>query len=163
MTIKPHQTYGPKLDYMTEFAAWLAVQNGQAADLSAARTRPFGENVAGPAQYLRDGRGLSACVHADISFEPYLNACLLLLTQQQPTPYSEANPCNANMTRAGFGTFGSAYARMLVSTVAALALKASGSKNGLSTGYYDRRPTAHWYIRRCYLPPAVCIKSIQFT
>jgi hypothetical protein len=117
------QTYSPELNYMTEFAAWLAVQNGQATDPLAVRTRPFGENVVGPPRYLRDGRGLSAYVHADISFEPYLNACLVLLTQQQPTPYSEGNPYNANATQAGFGTFGSAYAKTLISTVAALALK----------------------------------------
>jgi hypothetical protein len=118
------RTYSPELDYMTEFADWLAVQNGQAMDTSTAPTRPLGENAVGPARYLRDGRGLSACVHADISFEPYLNACLMLLTQQQPTPYSEGNPHNANVSQAGFGTFGSAYATTQISTVAALALKA---------------------------------------
>jgi len=48
----------------------------------------------------------------------------MLLTQQQPTPYSEGNPHNANVTQAGFGTFGSAYATTQISTVAALALKA---------------------------------------
>jgi len=118
------QTFSPQLDYMTEFAAWLAVQNGQATDPLAVRTRPFGENVVGPARYLRDGRGLSAYVHADISFEPYLNACMVLLAQQPPTPYSEGNPYNANTTQAGFGTFGSAYAKTQIATVAALTLKA---------------------------------------
>jgi hypothetical protein len=115
------QTYNPELDYMTEFAAWLAVQNGQATAPSAARTRPFGKNVVGPARYLRDGRGLSAYVHADISFEPYLNACLVLLSQQQPTP----NPHSANLTQAGFSTFGSTYVKSLISTAAVLALKAA--------------------------------------
>jgi hypothetical protein len=118
------RTYSPELDYMTDFADWLAVQNGQAMDPLTAPTRPFGENSVGPARYLRDGRGLSAYVHADISFEPYLNACLMLLTQQQPTPYSEGNPYSANVTQAGFSPFGSAYATTQISTVAALALKA---------------------------------------
>jgi hypothetical protein len=117
------QTYRPKLDYMTEFADWLAVQNGQATDPLAARTRPFGENAVGPARYLRDGRGLSAYVHADLCFEPYLNACLVLLTQRQSTPYNEGNPYDTNLTQAGFGTFGSAHAKTQISTVAALALK----------------------------------------
>ncbi len=35
------QTYSPALDYMTEFAAWLAVQNGQATEPLAARTPAF--------------------------------------------------------------------------------------------------------------------------
>ncbi len=118
------RTYSPELDYMTEFADWLAVQNGQARDPLTARTRPFGENVVGPARYLRDGRGLSACVHADISFEPYLNACLMLLTQQPPASYSEGNPYRASTTQAGFVTFGSAHATTQISMVAALALKA---------------------------------------
>jgi hypothetical protein len=118
------RTYRPERDYMTEFADWLAVQNGQAPDPSTVRTRPFGENIAGPARYLRDGRGLSAYVHADISFEPYLNACLVLLTQRPPTPFNEGNPYRANMTQAGFATFGSAYAKTLISSAAALALKA---------------------------------------
>ena len=116
------RTYRPELDYMTEFADWLTVQNGQAPDPLTAPTRPFGENVVGPARYLRDGRGLSAYVHADISFEAYLNACLVLLTQQPPTPFNEGNPYRANMTQAGFVTFGSAYAKTLISSAAALAL-----------------------------------------
>jgi hypothetical protein len=122
------------------FAAWLAVQNGQATALLTARTRPFGQNVVGPARYLRDGRGLSAYVHADVSFEPYLNAGLVLLSQNEPTPYSQGNPYNANMTQAGFGTFGSAYAKTQISAVAALALKAA---------WFQK-----WFVHRVLRPEA---------
>ncbi len=115
------QTYAPERDYMTEFPAWLAVQNGQAT--STALSRPFGNNVPGPVRYLRDGRGLSACVHADPSFEPYLNACQMLLAWQ-PAPYGEGNPYKANTTQAGFVTFGSAHAKALIAAAATLALKA---------------------------------------
>ena len=134
------RTYTPELDYMTGFADWLAVQNGQAPDPLTARTCPFGQNVVEPARYLRDGRGLSACVHADISFEPYINACLALLTQRPPAPFSAGNPYKSNPTQAGFGTFGSAHAKALISAAAALALK---------TVWFQK-----WFVQRTLRPEA---------
>ncbi len=63
-------TYVPGVDYMTDQASWLAVQNGQG---------PFAQNQNDPnLQYMRNGRGLAAYVHVDVLFEAYFNACLVI-------------------------------------------------------------------------------------
>jgi len=70
-------TYAPGIDYMTDQASWLAVQNGQG---------PFGSNQVDPnPQHMRNGRGLSAYVHIDVLYEAYLNACLILVDRGAST------------------------------------------------------------------------------
>ncbi len=107
-------TYVPGIDYMTDQASWLAVQNGQG---------PFGQNQADPnAQHVRNGRGLAAYVHVDVLYEAYLNACLLLL--DSGAPLDPNNPYANSRTQTGFGTFGAPHVKTLVAEVSQRALKA---------------------------------------
>jgi hypothetical protein len=107
-------TYAPNLDYMTDQASWLAVQNGQG---------PFGKNqIDANPQHMRNGRGLGAYVHLDVLFEAYLNACLILVDQN--APFDPSNPYNNSRTQTGFGTFGSPHLKALVAEASQRALKA---------------------------------------
>jgi hypothetical protein len=107
-------TYAPGIDYMTDQASWLAVQNGQG---------PFGSNQIDPnPQHMRNGRGISAYVHLDVLFEAYFNACLVLV--DQGAPLDANNPYANSRTQAGFGTFGSPHLKALVAEVSQRALKA---------------------------------------
>jgi hypothetical protein len=107
-------TYLPGIDYMTDQASWLAVQNGQG---------PFGSNQVDPnPQHMRNGRGISAYVHLDVLFEAYFNACLVLV--DQGAPLDPNNPYVGSRTQAGFGTFGSPHLKTLVAEVSQRALKA---------------------------------------
>ncbi len=107
-------TYAPNVDYMTDQASWLAVQNGQG---------PFGKNqIDANPQHMRNGRGLSAYVHLDVLFEAYLNACLILVDQN--APFDPGNPYNNSRTQTGFGTFGSPHLKALVAEASQRALKA---------------------------------------
>jgi hypothetical protein len=107
-------TYVPGLDYMTDQASWLAVQNGQG---------PFGANQPDPnLQHVRNGRALSAYVHLDVLFEAYFNACLKLVDSN--APLDPNNPYVSSRTQSGFGTFGSPHLKTLVAEVSQRALKA---------------------------------------
>jgi hypothetical protein len=107
-------TYLPGIDYMTDQASWLAVQNGQG---------PFGANQVDPnPQHMRNGRGISAYVHLDVLFEAYFNACLVLVDQN--APLDPNNPYIGSRTQSGFGTFGSPHLKTLVAEVSQRALKA---------------------------------------
>jgi hypothetical protein len=107
-------TYVPGVDYMTDQASWLAVQNGQG---------PFGANPIDPnPQHMRNGRGIGAYVHVDVLFEAYFNACLLLVDQN--APLDPNNPYASSRNQTGFGTFGSPHLKTLVAEVSQRALKA---------------------------------------
>ena len=107
-------TYLPDMDYMTDQAHWLAVQNGAG---------PFDSNKADPnPQHMRNGRGLSAYVHVDVLFEAYFNACLVLI--DNGAPLDPDNPYANSRTQAGFGTFGNPHLKALVAEVSQRALKA---------------------------------------
>lgn len=109
-----YRTYIPGVDYMTDQASWLAVQNGQG---------PFAQNQfdANP-QFMRNGRGLGAYVHIDVLFEAYFNACLVLV--DRGAPLDPANPYASSRTQAGFGTFGPPHLKTIVAEVSTRALKA---------------------------------------
>jgi hypothetical protein len=107
-------TYVPGVDYMTDQASWLAVQNGQG---------PFAANQPDPnLQHIRNGRALSAYVHLDVLFEAYFNACLKLV--DSGAPLDPNNPYASSRTQSGFGTFGSPHLKTLVAEVSQRALKA---------------------------------------
>jgi hypothetical protein len=107
-------TYIPGVDYMTDQASWLAVQNGQG---------PFGHNQVDPSpQHMRNGRGLGAYVHIDVLFEAYFNACLILI--DNGAPLDPNNPYVGSRTQTGFGTFGAPHVKTLVAEVSQRALKA---------------------------------------
>jgi hypothetical protein len=106
-------TYVPNVDYMTDQASWLAVQNGQG---------PFAQNQIDPnPQHIRNGRGLAAYVHVDVLFEAYFNACLILI--DQGAPLDPNNPYVNSRRQTGFGTFGAPHLKALVAEVSQRALK----------------------------------------
>ena len=106
-------TYAPGIDYMTDQASWLAVQDGQG---------PFGQSQIDPnPQHLRNGRGLGAYVHVDVLFEAYFNACLILV--DRGAPLDPNNPYVRSRTQTGFGTFGAPHVKTLVAEVSQRALK----------------------------------------
>ena len=100
-------TYVPGVDYMTDQASWLALQNGQS---------PFAQNQSDPnLQYMHNGRGLAAYVHVDVLFEAYFNACLVLV--DNGAPLDPNNPYVGSRTQTGFGTFGAPHLKTLVAEV----------------------------------------------
>lgn len=118
LTVSQRQaTVVPGVDYLTDFASWLAIQNGG----------PAGSDVLdGTPRYIRNMRDLGRYVHVDALYEAYLNACLILLGHGAPfdegNPYVEPHP--DEKTQIGFGTFGGPHVLSLVTEVATRALKA---------------------------------------
>lgn len=102
------------VDFMTTTADWLAVQNG------AARTNPALSSVP---RHLITARDLGEYVHTDFSFQPYLNAALILLGAK--TPLNPGNPYRTKTKEAGFATFGAPHVLDMVSRIAVEALRAA--------------------------------------
>ena len=103
------------LDYMTDWHAWLDVQNG--ANFSKADawepTRRF----------ITTPRDLATYVHFDALYEAYLNACLIMLALEVPRSkgFPEDSPSG---NRTAFATFGGPHILSLVTEVATRCLKA---------------------------------------
>ncbi len=124
------RTYVPGVDYMTDQASWLAVQNGQG---------PFSQDqVDSNLQYARNGRALAGYVHVDVLFEAYFNACLILV--DGGAPLDPNNPYVNSRTQTGFGTFGSPHLKTIVAEVSQRALKAV---------WYQK-----WFVHRHLRPEA---------
>jgi hypothetical protein len=133
------------VDYMTSYADWLSVQNGDNRgcqdqfDLSESR-------------YIRNMRDLANYVHFDALYEAYLNACLILLSINAPSnrpcepgvapgaPFDPGNPYTDSITQNSFGTFGGPHILSLVTEVATRALKAV---------WYQK-----WFVHRRLRPEA---------
>ena len=123
-------TYTPGLDYMTDQASWLAVQNGAG---------PFAASQPDPnLQHLRNGRGIGAYVHVDVLFEAYFIACLKLI--DNGAPLDPNNPYVGSKTQSGFGTWGSPHLKTIVAEVSQRALKAV---------WYQK-----WFVHRHLRPEA---------
>jgi hypothetical protein len=125
--VQKFNTYAPDMDYMTSFATWLAVQNGQG---------PFPLNVISGASYIKNGRDLGAWVHTDITFQAYLFAAQWLLTHG--APFNPGNPYLAIKNQAGVQTFGSQHILDLLGEVSNRALKAM---------WYQK-----WFVHRTLRP-----------
>jgi len=103
-------------NYMTDYASWLAIQNGQP---------PTSGNVFDPTpRYIRNGRDLGEWVHRDFSYQSFLGAALILLGLGGAAQ-DAANPYRTSATQGGFITFGGPYIIDLVGRVANEALKAA--------------------------------------
>ncbi len=112
--IQQTRTVLPGIDYMTQYADWLDIQNG---------CTPQQSNQFDPTRrFIRNGRDLAAYVHVDVLFQAYFNACLILL--EMGAPLNRGNPYNHSGTQVGFGTFGGPHVKALVAEVATRALKA---------------------------------------
>ncbi|MEQ1352747.1 MAG: vanadium-dependent haloperoxidase [Candidatus Acidiferrum sp.] len=107
-------TYLPSVDYLTDQASWLFVQNGVPPSV--------GNQIDPNPQHMRNGRGLGAYVHIDVLFEAYFNACLILV--DRGAPLDPNHPYTGSRTQAGFGTFGNPHLKTLVAEVSQRALKA---------------------------------------
>jgi len=107
------RTTMPGINYMTDFATWLAVQRGanQPNDLFDPVPR-----------YIRSGRDMGQWVHVDVLFQAYFQAFLMLAAAN--APFDDGNPYNNNPTQIGFGTFGGPHIAALMCEVATRALKA---------------------------------------
>jgi hypothetical protein len=107
------RTTVPGVDYMTDFATWLAVQRGanQPADIFDLTPR-----------YMRNGRDIGQWVHIDVLFQAYFHAFLVLAGAG--APFDDGNPYNNNPSQMGFGTFGGPHIATLLSEVSTRALKA---------------------------------------
>ncbi|WP_367130685.1 vanadium-dependent haloperoxidase [Saccharothrix sp. HUAS TT1] len=110
-----HDTVRPDCDYLTDFDAWRAVQEGAAA--------PGIERDHDNRRYPRNARDLTNYVHFDALYEAYLNAALILL--DLGAPFDNGNPYRHSANQVGFGTYGAPHLLSLVTEVATRALKAA--------------------------------------
>ena len=106
--------YVPNVDYMTAFADWLAVQNGQ----------PTGQSnqVDPQVRFARDGRDLASFTHVDVLYQAYFTAFLVL--NSIGAPLNPGNPYVGSHTENGFGTFGGPDFAAMIGEVADKALNA---------------------------------------
>jgi hypothetical protein len=115
MTVKQQiRTCAPAVDYMTEYAKWLDCQNGVAQGSNTFDSQ---------ARYIRNARDLGEYVHRDYSYQPYMNAALILLGMK--APFDAANPYNKSRTQASDGTFGAPAILDLVARITINATKTS--------------------------------------
>ena len=103
----------PGLNYMTDFATWLAVQRGIAQPSNTFDPVP---------RYMRNGRDIGQWVHIDVLFQAYFQAFLVLAGAG--APFDDGNPYNGNPNQIGFGTFGGPHIATLLCEVSTRALKA---------------------------------------
>ena len=108
-------THKSCLDHLTEWCAWLDVQNG-------ADTR--GTDLFEPERrFITTPRDLATYVHYDALYEAYLNAALIMLSL--PIPASKGFPEQSpSGKRTAFATFGGPHVLSLVTEVATRCLKA---------------------------------------
>jgi hypothetical protein len=107
------RTTMPSINYMTDFATWLAVQRGA--------TQP-GDIFDPVPRYMRNGRDIGQWVHLDVLFQGYFQAFLVLAGAG--APFDDGNPYNNNPSQMGFGTFGGPHIATLLCEVSTRALKA---------------------------------------
>ena len=86
------RTTMPGINYMTDFATWLAVQRGA--------NQP-GDIFDPVPRYIRNGRDIGQWVHVDVLFQAYFQAFLVLAGAN--APFDDGNPYNSNPTQMGFG------------------------------------------------------------
>jgi hypothetical protein len=103
----------PGVNYMTDFATWLAVQRGLNQPPDAFDPVP---------RYIRNGRDIGQWVHVDVLFQAYFQAFLVLAGAG--APFDDGNPYNGNPSQIGFGTFGGPHIATLLCEVSTRALKA---------------------------------------
>jgi hypothetical protein len=107
-------TFEPGIDYMIDFPAWLAVQNGGSVGQTL-------QNDPIP-RYIRNGRDLSAWTHVDVLYQAYFVAYLVL--GGMGARANPGSPYVGNPTQDGFGTFGGPDFAATIGEVATRALKA---------------------------------------
>jgi hypothetical protein len=107
-------TYLPNIDYGTNFAEWLDIQNGIDTGL---------QNQPDPhLRYRRNGRDLAAFTHVDVLYQAYFTAFLVLAGID--APLNPGNPYNDSTAENGFGTFGGPDIAGTLAAVSGVALNA---------------------------------------
>lgn len=118
-------TYLPGIDYATDFASWLEIQNGIDTGLRS--------QIDPQLRHSRNGRDLTAVTHIDVLFQEYFVAFLVLagMNAKPPgsftsggAPLNPGNPYRNSRTQNGFGTFGGPDISAAVEEVAVKALHA---------------------------------------
>jgi hypothetical protein len=107
-------TYLPNIDYGTDFASWLDIQNGVDTGL---RNQPDPQ-----LRHMRAGRDLAAFTHVDVLYQAYFTAFLVL--SGSGAPVNPGNPYADSRTENGFGTFGGPDFAATLGEVATKALNA---------------------------------------
>ena len=113
-----YTTNQASIDYMLDPTTFEQVQNGISTGLAL-------QPAVSPL-YLHDGRGLAAYTHADVLYQAYFIAYLVLNTINggHQVPYNPGNPYNGDTTQNGFNTFGQPDIAATLAAVASEALKA---------------------------------------
>jgi hypothetical protein len=124
-----YNTYAADTDYLTDFASWLQVQNGQG---------PFPANMISGPTYLKNGRDLGAWAHVDFAFQAYLFATQWL--QGNKATLNPGNPYLKIANQVGVQTFGPQHILDLLGEVSNRALKAM---------WYQK-----WFVHRALRPIA---------
>jgi hypothetical protein len=104
------------IDFMTEYAEWLNIQNGLVPTNAL--------QYSAEPHYIYNGRALGEYVHRDFSFQAVLNACLILLSFGTEV-LALSNPYLHSATQIGFATFGSPHILDFVVRSARVALEAA--------------------------------------
>ncbi len=107
------RTAVPGETFMTDFPAWLAIQNGAIAGVNRFDASP---------RYIRDGRDLGEYVHRDFTYQSCLSAFLIAL--KAGAPPDGGNPYKHSRTQSSFTTFGQPFVLSLLALVTQSALKA---------------------------------------
>jgi len=102
-------------DFMTSVSEYQLVQNGGDSGRRLAFDNQF--------RSIRDGRDLAAYTHADVLYQAYFVAFLLLA--QMGTPLNPGNPYIGSRTEKAFATLGGPDAASMLAEVATRALKAA--------------------------------------
>lgn len=118
-------TYLPGIDYATDFASWLDIQNG----IDTGQRNQMDAQY----RYRRNGRDLASLTHMDVLFQEYLTAFMVLASINAAAPgsftfggapFNPGNPYNSSKTENGFGTFGPPDISAAIEEVACKALNA---------------------------------------
>lgn len=120
---------GSTNDFMTDFGTWLGVQRGLGPQGAA--------TVFDAPRYIANGRDLAEYVHADFTYQAYLNAALILV-QMGPTATFLNNPYRNVTNQAAFTSFGPPDVFDMVTRVATQALR---------TAWYQK-----WMVHRRLRP-----------
>jgi hypothetical protein len=115
--VQQYTTFQAGVDFMLDPMTFLQVQNGIATGFALQNGAPG---------FLHDGRGLGAFTHADVLYQAYFVAYLVLNTINggNQVPYNPGNPYNGNKTQNGFATMGQPDIAATLAAVARQALKA---------------------------------------
>lgn len=90
------ESLAPNIDFMTSFADWMTVQNGNLSKQQIEKDPQL--------RYRRNGRDLAAFTHVDVLFQAYLTA--LLVAGTIGLPVNPGNPYAHSKTENGFDSFG---------------------------------------------------------